>query len=297
VNDRPPLVEQLLHAAVAALPPNVALMHLLLRARRPAEADDALVTALQTGEGHTIGYLRAVARLWADHPDAWDRLQATVVDHHVMAASPDEALARWSAVYDRIAAVSPEAGVALYALGNPELLKAATKEIVDYLRVRELLYGARGVIEIGCGIGRLVAALAPEVRSIAGIDISEEMIREARRRCAAHNNVRLLRGSGKDLAQFESACVDLILAVDVFPYMVQTGAEIGWSNVSESARVLRLGGTLAIFNFSYRGDIEQDRAEVAHLAERAGFAVAENGIRPFKLWDGASFLLVKRVGD
>jgi SAM-dependent methyltransferase len=55
-----------------------------------------------------------------------------------------------------------------------------------------LLYGLddgdlsrRHVLEIGCGVGRLVPFLAPRVKSYTGVDIAAGMIEEARRRCDA----------------------------------------------------------------------------------------------------------------
>jgi SAM-dependent methyltransferase len=119
------------------------------------------------------------------------------------------------------------------------------------------------------------------------------MIRQARSACAPFGNVRLAQTSGRDLAPFASAWFDLVLAVDVFPYLWQTGNEVVWRNAEDAARVLRPGGTLAIFNFSYRDDLERDRADVARVAESYGFKVVESGVRPFKLWDGAAFLLRK----
>jgi SAM-dependent methyltransferase len=287
------LAAQLLQHAKAGKPPNIALMHLLMAARDPGEAADAIHLALDADDPPSIEGLHAVARLWADHPDAWDKVHAVAVDHHVAAVSTDAALARWSALYDRLAGMSPEAAVAVYSLGSPELLKAATSEITNYLRRKGLLGHDRKLLEIGCGIGRLAEALAPEVGSIAGIDLSAEMIRQARQRCAGHRNVDFAHVSGRGLNGFKDTSFDLVLAVDVFPYMVQAGAEIVASNMAESARALKDRGTLAIFNFSYGCGDEQERLEVRRYADQSGFAIVENGTRPFTLWDGTSFLLAK----
>jgi len=55
------------------------------------------------------------------------------------------------------------------------------------------------------------------------------------------------------------------------------------------------GGSLAILNYSYRGDLDADRQAVSDLATRYGFAVTRNVTRDFTLWDGATFLL-RRMG-
>jgi ubiquinone/menaquinone biosynthesis C-methylase UbiE len=149
------------------------------------------------------------------------------------------------------------------------------------------------VLEIGCGIGRFVAALAPHVDHVTGLDMSPEMIARARERCAGLPNVLLGVSSGRDLSGVPDGAIDLILAADVFPYLVQTGAEIVDHHVREAARVLKPGGHLVILNFSYRGDLKRDRSDVAVLAARRGFAFRRSASDDFSLWDAATFLLEK----
>src|ERR687883_674221 len=124
------------------LPPNVALMRLL-----------------------------ALRRIWKANPQAWSVVKAALdgVEHGGAAATPEEGVAHWAALFDRAAAVSPEASVAPYPLGSAELLDAATDEIVRRMRAWGLLGPGRAVLDIGCGIGRLAAALAPEVGQVTGI--------------------------------------------------------------------------------------------------------------------------------
>lgn len=195
--------------------------------------------------------------------------------------------------FDRAVAVSPEASVALYSLGTEATLERATAEITDCLRRWDLLGRNRTVLDIGCGIGRIERALAPEVAAITGIDISAGMIEEARRRWRKIANVAFRRCSGTDLADFGEATFDLILAVDSFPYLVAADPAIAARHVADAARLLRPGGALVIFNYSYSGDLAVDRAAVAQLAARYGLAVQRSGTRDLSLWDAATFLLRK----
>jgi ubiquinone/menaquinone biosynthesis C-methylase UbiE len=119
------------------------------------------------------------------------------------------------------------------------------------------------------------------------------MIARARERCAGLTNVRLEVSSGRDLAGLADSSLDLVLAADVFPYLVQAGSEVASRHVAEAARVLRPGGTLAILNYSYRGDIEADQRELAAFADASGFASIEEPRPAFRYWDGAVFLLRK----
>lgn len=199
------------------------------------------------------------------------------------------------AQFDEAVALSPEAAVALYSLGSGDILERATAEIVARLRDWRLVGADTEVLDIGCGIGRVERALAPEVRSIAGTDVSPGMIAEARARCRGLGNASFTCVDGGDLAAFAGRRFGLVLAVDAFPYLVAAGAGIAARHVADAAGLLEPGGALAIFNYSYRGDLDADRADLARLAAANGLAVERNGTRDFSLWDGATFLF-RRVG-
>jgi ubiquinone/menaquinone biosynthesis C-methylase UbiE len=287
------LCGELLRALSDAAPPNVALMHLILRAPDAHAAGRAIDAALRAAQSdrHTCTRVQAVAELWRRHPGAWNAVRDVAAAHGTMHAAADRALDRWASTYDRLVRTSREASVALYSLGSPELLAAATAEIVAYLRRRGLLGPTRKVLDLGCGIGRLVEALAPEVGAIIGVDISAEMARHAQGRCGRFANVMIIRSCGRDLAAFADAPFDLVLAADVFPYIHDAGRELVWRNFAEAARVLIPGGTLVVLNFSYRGDAGADRTDVRQLADEIGFDILQNGARPFALWDGLAFVL------
>ena len=84
-----------------------------------------------------------------------------------------------------------------------------------------LLTGNEKVLEIGCGIGRLLkpfATLYPGM-SLFGIDVSEEMIRKARLRLNEIENVELIRTSGKDLENFDDNSLDFVYSYVVLQHM------------------------------------------------------------------------------
>ena len=56
------------------------------------------------------------------------------------------------------------------------------------------------------------------------------------------------------------------LAIDAFPYLVAAGPGIAARHVADAAGLLEAGGALAIFNYSYRGDLDADRADITQLA-------------------------------
>jgi SAM-dependent methyltransferase len=294
----PQLRPALAACASGALPANVALLRLLIEAGDGDEVEAALAEAcegarLQPGSPQAAERLQRALSLWRENPQAFATVKAVLggVEHGGTAPSLDQGVAAWTRTFDRMAEASPEGSVALYALGNPDLLRTATEEVVARMREWGLLGRSRAALEIGCGIGRFAAALAPECGSILGLDISDAMLARARERCAGLRNVTLARSSGRDLAPVADSTIDLVLAADVFPYLVQTGAELADRHVAEAARVLKPGGHLLILNYSYRGDPEQDRREVAQLAARHAFEIRRAAAQDFSLWDAATFLL------
>jgi SAM-dependent methyltransferase len=95
--------------------------------------------------------------------------------------------------------------------------------------------------------------------------------------------------TGRDLRAFRDEAFDLVLAVDVFPYLVQAGEGLARDGVAEAARALRPGGALVVANLSYRGDDERDAAYLAAWADEAGLRAVTAPERPFGLWDGLVF--------
>jgi len=282
------LAAALVDRLLAGAPPNIALMHLLMAAASRDEAAAAL-DAAKTAEPAIAGRIGAVADLFAAHPGAWRTVHAVAdgVDHAPALATSEATLDHWRDSFDRLAAEAPEAGVALYALGDPGLLAVATAEVVEALEAWGLLGRDRDALDLGCGMGRFSEALAPRLRGVLGLDLSAGMIEEARRR-SRHGNVRYAIGTGRDLAGVADGSVDLVLAADVFPYLVEAG--LARHHVAEMARVLRPAGAAVILNYAYRGD----EADLAVDAARHGFVLERAGERPFRSWDAAVFLLRRR---
>jgi SAM-dependent methyltransferase len=271
--------------------PAVALMQLLI------EAEDAEVVArFVDGETASSPAANEIRRLLESKRSGADRVAAMLasgVDRPPVDATVAEGIAFCRRLFDWSVTQSEEASVALYSLGDATLLGSATEEIVDWLEAEGVLGATRDALDIGCGIGRMEIALATRVRSVTGIDVSRGMLERARARCSGLANVRLMESGGEDLRELGAASFDLVLVVDVFPYLVQSAFALAATHVAEAARVLRPGGDLVILGFSYRGSRDQDIADVARLAEAHGFAMAVEGRAAFTLWDGLAFRLLR----
>jgi SAM-dependent methyltransferase len=192
-------------------------------------------------------------------------------------------------LFDRLVQMNAEASVALYSLGEPSLLDAATREVIELLDRLAVLGQERRVLDIGCGIGRFERVLADRVAAITGTDISPGMLEAARQRCSGLANVEFIETSGRDLAPLDDGSFDTVLAVDAMPYVFRAGLPLVATHFEEAARVLRAGGDFVILNLSYRGDLELDRQDACRLAAAAGLCIVRNGTMDLRQWDGVTF--------
>lgn len=267
------------------LAPNVALMQIISAAANREDVDALLARSDELSANASILQIR---KLWQETPGAWELVRSVLAD---AAASCESSSPAVTELFDRLASETPDAASALYALGRRDVLEAATASIAGAIARWGLVHADCDVLDVGCGSGRIVRALAPRVRSIVGIDVSAGMIARAREACAGHGNASFRIAAGTDLAAFADASFDLVTAVDVVPYVEMVGTAAIDGMLSEAARVLKPGGNLLAFNWSYRQTLDEQRASVAASAARCGFEVIRNGTRDVEWWDGRTFHL------
>lgn len=96
-------------------------------------------------------------------------------------------------------------------------------------------------VEIGCGAGRLTAALAEDFDRVVALDVSEDML--ARARAVAADNVELRRVDGPAIP-VAPADADAVFSCHVLQHL--DDAEALATYMGEARRVLRPGGTLMV---------------------------------------------------
>jgi SAM-dependent methyltransferase len=279
------------------LSPTITLSRLVLTVGDVAEVEAMVDAAERAWEPPVPQALTRLIKLLRENRRGLERVAANLGEHpdpQTPFASPEEGIETARRFFDRAVRRSEEASVAAHSLGDPRLLAKATRELLDHFERWGMLGPERRTLDIGCGIGRLEAALAPRVAEAHGIDVSPRMIEAAERRCADLPNVFLAVSSGRDLAGFADSSFDVVLAVDSFPYIHHAGPELVETHGREAARVLRPGGELAIFNYSYRDDIPADRRDFESLCRTRGFELLTAGEQPFTMWDGVAFRARKR---
>lgn len=132
------------------------------------------------------------------------------------------------------------------------------------------------VLEIGCGAGRVTRALARFFGAVYAVDISAEMVKQARQSVLDFPTARIYRNNGKDLSVVRrhwwnrfgiGARVQVDFAFSTMVFQHIPSREIIENYVREAHRLLRPGG---LFKFQVQG-------------------VALKGIDPGGSWVGAPF--------
>jgi ubiquinone/menaquinone biosynthesis C-methylase UbiE len=96
------------------------------------------------------------------------------------------------------------------------------------------------VLEIGCGIGRMTKHLAELFGEVHAVDVSGEMVRQARERLREFPNVHCHETSGCDFAALPSDYFDLVFSAYVFQHV--PSATVIRANLADAFRVLKPGG-------------------------------------------------------
>ena len=100
------------------------------------------------------------------------------------------------------------------------------------------------VVEIGCGLGRITRVLAARARSVMALDVSDEMLAQARVHNPDLGNVGWVLGDGRSLAPVADASVDACVSIVVLQHVPDP--EIMLDYVRELGRALRPGGWAAL---------------------------------------------------
>jgi ubiquinone/menaquinone biosynthesis C-methylase UbiE len=115
-------------------------------------------------------------------------------------------------------------------------------------------------LDAGCGDGRHLAALAPELPARrAGVDLSARILETARARVDAD-----FRQASLESLPFEDGAFDLVLCSQVIEHVLDADRAI-----AELARVLRPGGTLVISTDNERNTVSRALNAPRTLAVRA----------------------------
>ena len=151
------------------------------------------------------------------------------------------------------------------------------------------------VLEIGCGSGRITRALSEVFGQVYAVDVSGEMVRQAKEALADRTNVHIFQNNGKDLDILGDIQIDFAFSYIVFQHI--PSREVIYSYVREVARLLKPG---CLFKLQVQGGTSMDDApadtwlgvpfsdeDAVEMAEKCGFEARHRigqGTQYFWLW-------------
>ena len=122
------------------------------------------------------------------------------------------------------------------------------------------------VVEIGCGAGRLTRALSDLFGEVHAVDVSQQMVEEARKALADRPNAHVHHNNGYDLSMLPSGEFDFGYSAVVFQHI--PSAEVIENYVREVHRLLNPG---KLFKFQVQGYTKDNRVSSRDTWHGVGF--------------------------
>ena len=113
------------------------------------------------------------------------------------------------------------------------------------------------VLEIGCGIGRILIPMRKIFGNMIGIDISSEMVQLGQKYVANIPNCSIVENNGIDLSEFSDNYFDFCYSFIVFQHIPEK--QIVANYIKEVLRILKPG---CLFRFQVRGTISTKPSEI-----------------------------------
>ena len=110
----------------------------------------------------------------------------------------------YKSTWNRLAYFEHDAKIGVAGVVDETIITASTAFTIQMLDATIGIRPEDVVLEIGAGIGRVGAVLAPRCRKWIGTDVSRHMVAHMRRRLAGISNVDVVEISGYDLTPIPS---------------------------------------------------------------------------------------------
>jgi ubiquinone/menaquinone biosynthesis C-methylase UbiE len=127
---------------------------------------------------------------------------------------------------------------------NPNVWHQEIPAYLEYLFKPEWLTPEATVLEVGCGIGRLMKPVAEKVKQVYGLDFSDQMLKESKEYLKDSPNAETLKVQGDWSFRVMSNSMDLVYSVIVFQHIPER--LIIEKYMAEIYRVLKPGGIVRI---------------------------------------------------
>jgi len=159
-----------------------------------------------------------------------------------------DVISRMRGDWDRRAEEDHKLHIATGHAGSEETFRASGAQDLDAIVLDGVVLDPSAeILEIGCGVGRLLVPLAERVAVAHGVDISPVMIGKAKEYSTGAPNVRTALTDGS-LAHLANESLDFVFSFIVFQHIPDRAPIRRY--VEEAARVLKPGG---VFRFQVDG--------------------------------------------
>jgi SAM-dependent methyltransferase len=165
-----------------------------------------------------------------------------------MPEPPSDALSRMRGDWDRRAEEDHKLHIATGHAGSEETFRASGAQDLDAIVLDGVVLDPTAeILEIGCGVGRLLIPLASRLTVAHGVDISPVMIEKSKEYLSGIPNVKTALTDGS-LAHIANESLDFVFSFIVFQHIPERVPIRRY--VEEAARVLKPGG---VFRFQVDG--------------------------------------------
>jgi ubiquinone/menaquinone biosynthesis C-methylase UbiE len=159
----------------------------------------------------------------------------------------------------------------------PILLKNFFGQDITY--IVETLESGKDVLEVGCGFGRLLPALAKKCKTVTGIDFSDLQLSQAKEGSASLSNVTLLKMNAESL-EFADNSFDISLCMNC---TLGNMPGIEKQVIQEMIRVTKPGGRVVIRVFADTKEVRAaqyenyKRLKLMKIEDKGTAVVTEEG--------------------
>ena len=161
---------------------------------------------------------------------------------------PEDVLSRMRGDWDQRAEEDHKLHIATGHAGSEETFRASGAQDLDAIVLDGIVLDPSAeILEIGCGVGRLLVPLAERVAVAHGVDISSVMIRKSKEYAAGVPNVKTALTDGT-FSHLRDASLDFVFSFIVFQHIPERAPIRRY--VEEAGRVLKPGG---VFRFQVDG--------------------------------------------
>jgi ubiquinone/menaquinone biosynthesis C-methylase UbiE len=150
-------------------------------------------------------------------------------------------------VWSALSTTLDQAKLHVIGVTDEDALRATGEETLGFLQESVGIRKDDVVLEIGCGIGRVGAKVAPLCQKWIGCDVASNMLSLAAERLRDLPDVELKEISGYDLKGVGDASVDVVYCTVVFMHLEPWDR---YNYILEGFRVLRPNGRIYVDNIN-----------------------------------------------